>query len=97
MHERLGDLVPVVAWRILKHSVAGRELNAGVVEKLLPIATFRLNAGVIATCRLIETACILNLDSPDVILGDNAQHGPGAARPCSCVQLPFILLPMTHD
>ena len=32
MHERLGDLVPVVAWRILKHSVAGRELNAGVVE-----------------------------------------------------------------
>ena len=42
-------------------------------------------------------ACILNLDSPDVILGDNAQHGPGSARPCGCVQLPFILLPMTHD
>ena len=41
-------------------------------------------------------ACILNLDSPDMILGDNAQHSPGSARPCGCVQLPFMLLPMTH-
>ena len=27
-------------------------------------------------------ACILNLNSPDMILGDNAQHSPGSARPC---------------